>query len=484
MGIEGNTWGGGGGAAVTNVVYSQWHHIYLVMDGSYANLYVDGIFSFRKSYTSYTLASNFTIGRQVGYYFSGYLDEIKFYTYVRTASQIQMDYNSTLRGSNDGTETAMGGSSEKWMTNGLVGYWKMDEASWNGTSGEVKDSSGNNNNGTAYNGATTAGGKFGNGGSFDGVDDYVVNAQGIGTSGNGITVSYWLKTSSGGTTMGWSYIDCNIGYWTAHKISCTNDGTEYDGVVSSATVDDNNWHHIVFTSTNNREILYVDGVYQGTATATLNISNSYYVYWGRGSFGGTYSGSLDDGRIYDRVLSPDEVQKLYQWAPEPVGQWKMDEGSGTKAHDTSGNGLDASFVGTPIWTQGKFGGGIGISKNNYLSISDNSAIRPGTGDFTISYWIKTPWACSAAGNCWPNILGKGISTSALAHTWGFLGGGASTTVIHYFQSSDAGGVYDVDLSTGSLSNGWHFILVRRSATTAQLYVDGKYVTEMHQLVII
>jgi len=35
-----------------------------------------------------------------------------------------------------------------------VAWWKMDEASWNGTAGEVKDSSGTNH-GTAVNGANT-----------------------------------------------------------------------------------------------------------------------------------------------------------------------------------------------------------------------------------------------------------------------------------------------------------------------------------------
>src|SRR5690606_764645 len=81
-----------------------------------------------------------------------------------TQSQIQQDYVAGMT-----SLQQQGGN----LSDGLVGYWKMDEASWDGTAGEVKDSSGNGIGGAAVNGAIVTAGKFGNGGSFDGVDDYV-----------------------------------------------------------------------------------------------------------------------------------------------------------------------------------------------------------------------------------------------------------------------------------------------------------------------
>lgn len=42
------------------------------------------------------------------------------------------------------------------LAEGLVGYWRMDEASWSGVTGEVKDSSGMGNDGKAIGGATTS----------------------------------------------------------------------------------------------------------------------------------------------------------------------------------------------------------------------------------------------------------------------------------------------------------------------------------------
>jgi hypothetical protein len=43
---------------------------------------------------------------------------------------------------------------------------------------------------------------------------------------------------------------------------------------------------------------------------------------------------------------------------ELVGQWKFDEGSGTTAYDSSGNGHDGTLVGGATWADGRFGGGI------------------------------------------------------------------------------------------------------------------------------
>ena len=39
-----------------------------------------------------------------------------------------------------------------------------------------------------------------------------------------------------------------------------------------------------------------------------------------------------------------------------VGYWKLDEGSGTTASDSSGNGNDGQLVGSPAWPTGVFGG--------------------------------------------------------------------------------------------------------------------------------
>ncbi len=41
-----------------------------------------------------------------------------------------------------------------------------------------------------------------------------------------------------------------------------------------------------------------------------------------------------------------------------VGWWRLDEGSGTTAVDSSGGGNDGTFSGSPQWTTGKVGGAL------------------------------------------------------------------------------------------------------------------------------
>lgn len=69
-------------------------------------------------------------------------------------------------------------------------HWKCDEASWNGTSNEVVDSSVNAKHGTSYGGANTTTGRVGNAGIFDGSNDYV-STQSV-TLSNVLTLGFWL----------------------------------------------------------------------------------------------------------------------------------------------------------------------------------------------------------------------------------------------------------------------------------------------------
>ncbi|MCC6167460.1 MAG: DUF2341 domain-containing protein [Caldilineaceae bacterium] len=101
-----------------------------------------------------------------------FIDELKLYSYARTAEQVKTDY---VKGAGaHGSAAVLGAADLSFLSDGLVGYWKMDEAvGATGASWTVLDSSGNGNNGTGAGDAGPSGGKFGNGGTFDGVDDSV-----------------------------------------------------------------------------------------------------------------------------------------------------------------------------------------------------------------------------------------------------------------------------------------------------------------------
>ncbi len=90
-----------------------------------------------------------------------------------------------------------------------------------------------------------------------------------------------------------------------------------------------------------------------------------------------------------------------------VGWWKFDDGSGTKALDSSGYGHHGEFVGSPEWTDGKIGGALRISLDNYVVVPGYKGVL-GTTPRTCTAWIKTTtapgvifgWAPVVAGAKW------------------------------------------------------------------------------------
>ncbi len=73
-----------------------------------------------------------------------------------------------------------------------------------------------------------------------------------------------------------------------------------------------------------------------------------------------------------------------------VGYWPLDEGAGTTTSDSSGNGNDGT-LNLPGWGSGKFGGALDFDgTDDYVDCGNSSILYFGTGDFTISAWIKMP----------------------------------------------------------------------------------------------
>ena len=168
MGIQNSGWGGSGSI---NVDLNKWSHIEIVTTGSIAYMYVNGKITSQKNYTSFTFPENIYIGihgSSGAYGFVGYIDDVKIYPYARTADQIKLDYNS--RGSLKGTSANLGSAaSDNNLSDGLVGYWKMDE----GVGTTTADSSGNSNTGTLTNVGWTNG-KFGVGTSYNGTNNVIL----------------------------------------------------------------------------------------------------------------------------------------------------------------------------------------------------------------------------------------------------------------------------------------------------------------------
>ncbi|NPA74606.1 MAG: hypothetical protein GXO25_00820, partial [Euryarchaeota archaeon] len=198
-------------------------------------------------------------------------------------------------------------------------YWKMNELFWNGTAGEVLDSSGNGNNGTALNGANTTVGKYNRSGNFDGVDDYVETgktATDLGINGAAPrTIMFWVYTRSfnnGGVYECGAYLtDQDFSFRTlttndTWRVQLITDDIDF----TYPSLD--KWVHfsIVYDGTN--VIVYADGTEITSAARALNTAdtNTFKI----GEWNGAYfNGLIDEMVLYDRALSSSEIAQAYYY---------------------------------------------------------------------------------------------------------------------------------------------------------------------------
>jgi hypothetical protein len=64
------------------------------MDGSTARSYRNGVASYTKSYTSYTLSGQINIGGRSGYRWNGEIPLVKIYDRALSASEVKQNYNA------------------------------------------------------------------------------------------------------------------------------------------------------------------------------------------------------------------------------------------------------------------------------------------------------------------------------------------------------------------------------------------------------
>jgi hypothetical protein len=224
------------------------------------------------------------------------------------------------------------------LDDNLVLYWKCDEASWNGTPGEITDSSPSGYDGTGQNGATTAsGGKIDRCGTYDGTNDYAEEpSTSLTHEQTYLTYVAWVKLDTlgddekvissyradtiivsmglGGTGSGGND-DVNI------EIQNGFDGDYFyttGNIISTGA-----WQLWVMTfdgtgATNADKLKYYLNAIQKTLTynSTVNSDTGYMLnepfYVGSRDGAGNYiDGLIDEVGVYQRTLTQADINLIY-----------------------------------------------------------------------------------------------------------------------------------------------------------------------------
>jgi alpha-tubulin suppressor-like RCC1 family protein len=337
---------------------NQWVHLAATVRGTTGTIYTNGMVAVTGTVNAapnVTRTNNY-IGRSA-YPQDGYanaiFDDIRIWNVARTQAQIQafMHHNLT------GTET------------NLIGYWRLDE----NLATNAADSTTNSHPLQILGGATwtnsTAPLNSGAGTALEFANAsssyaYVTNTNGFNTLP--ITLSGWIKTSGNNAGLISKYSDTSgDGY-----ILFLNQGYPYgtyahDGSTQTViqdhlgTLNDGNWHQLVFVATSSGSTLYVDGQFRDSAGwlgigPNVAITNNLQVALGNSPhLSGGQEGDVvvDEVSIWNIALTSTQVSNYFRRPLSGaeaglLAYYRLDEGSNSFFLDASGNNRNGSISGS------------------------------------------------------------------------------------------------------------------------------------------
>lgn len=236
------------------------------------------------------------------------------------------------------------------------------------------------------------------------------------------------------------------------------------------------WKHLVVTGTSGDRRIYIDGFPVAVRTGGPNIPprvmepmapNSWL---GRSRYNDAQppdpklNGTLDEFRIYNRVLTPAEIAELAK-PQRDYSYWRFDEASGTSAKDSSENDIMATGTGVS-WTTGRLGGAVRLDGAPPQTIGPHIALAKsplaGCAEFTVSVWVN------------PEVIDSSrvfdFGTGANDYIYLALNEG---TGVHFGMAATGKTTYGLSTPSGVLTEkSWHHLGVTLLSGTANIYVDG------------
>ena len=221
------------------------------------------------------------------------------------------------------------------ITQGLVAYWSFDRNSVTGM--RVNDMSGNGNDGTLTNSPNLVKGKIGQALQLDEANSFMDAGLKSSLSNlHALTFSAWIYPQTlnsvehivdkgGANNSGWM-INFEANARLQFLAYFTNGSTERTSDYN--LIEQNVWQHIVVTWDGSAMAANVKMYLNGSEMANRATFDgrgsrkndaAYHLYIGDATTLSPFYGLIDEVRIYNRVLSTDEIQRLYTMVAEHTG---------------------------------------------------------------------------------------------------------------------------------------------------------------------
>jgi len=362
------------------------------------------------------------------------------------------------------------------INDGLMAYYPF--------SANANDESGNENHGTV-NGATLAFDRFGNADSaysFDGVDDNLSLPESQ-YSGDDFTWSYWAKSTFDSQyrtflTIGGQLVLYYLG--DDLKIYGTDTSINGERTISDVLTQDI-WIHYVFQYHSGELALYKNGEYFSSVVINVG-SEPRTAMIGGGIPGNPYqyfhNGSIDDIRMYNRLLSEDEMRQLYNENESEYNVLLVHSNN----QDGSTNFSDSSKNQHEIIVHGEVHHEVDQAKfdqssiyfdgdGDYLEIPNSDDWHFGEKDYTIECFVNFS---SFNPDGFDTIMWHGDATNAAFH----FDYKNSTNELRFIYYSGDTPVLDLAGPWNPVLGTWHHIAFVRSGNSGFLFVDGHEISSV------
>jgi hypothetical protein len=171
------------------------------------------------------------------------------------------------------------------------------------------------------------------------------------------------------------------------------------------------------------------------------------------------------------VFASSFVMKFASAETGLVGYWKFDEGTGTTASDSSGNGNTGTSHNGPTWVNGKYGRALSFDGiDDYVEVLDSPELNPSS--ITIMAWVNFRGFPLQGMYQWRNsmIISKGTDVHINGHYCLFTQ--LVNEVLPYFQITESSYWTWVGGTTNIVENQWYHLAGSYNGSVMKVYVNG------------